>query len=124
MTEDLGHDSEAIFTMEPVQVLIAMARLIVAKQRFLADAARAYAALSPQMTQTPDGAALRAHLEAIRQRTAEGLPSMVASLRVALEVYDTFGPGQVTIDQPDEAALWNNKHYVWTQELTEPSLDH
>ncbi|MUM14702.1 hypothetical protein FZI85_27245 [Mycobacterium sp. CBMA293] len=107
-----------------MEALIAMARVIVAKQRFLADAARAYAALSPQMTQTPEGAALRASLDAIRQRTAEGFPSMVASLRVALEVYDTFGPGRVTVDEPDEAALWNNKHYVWTQELTEPPLNH
>lgn len=123
MIEDKGHDSEAIFTMEPVEALIAMARLIVTKQRFLADAARAYTALSPQMRQTPEGAALRAHLDALGQRTAEGFPSMVASLRVALEVYDTFGPGRVTVDEPDEAALWNNKHYVWTQELTVPPLN-
>ncbi|MFL0243306.1 hypothetical protein [Mycobacterium sp. SMC-17] len=47
----------------------------------------------------------------------------MASLRVALEAYDTFGPGRVTVDEPDEAALWNNKHYVWTQELTVPPLN-
>lgn len=124
MTEDQGRDSEAVFTMDPVEVLIAMARIIVAQQRFLADAARAYAALPPTVDQTPEGAAVKAQFDALQRETAEGFPSMVASLRVALEAYDTFGPGLVTVDTPDEAALWNNKHYVWTQELTVPPLSH
>lgn len=109
--------------MDPVEVLIAMARMIVAKQRFLADAARAYSALPAVATQTPEGATVKAQLDALQQETAAGFPSMVASLRVALEAYDTFGPGQVTVDSPEEAALWNNKHYVWTQELTVPPLN-
>ncbi|MUL78906.1 hypothetical protein [Mycolicibacterium sp. CBMA 226] len=124
MIEDQGRDSEAVFTMDPVEVLIAMARIIVAKQRFLADAARAYAALPPAVGQSPEGAAVKAQFDALQRETAEGFPSMVASLRVALEAYDTFGPGQVTVDTPHEAALWNNKHYVWTQELTVPPLSH
>ncbi|GAA2401342.1 hypothetical protein [Mycolicibacterium llatzerense] len=124
MTEDQRHDSEAAFSMDPVEVLVTMARMIVTQHRFLADAARAYAALPPWVAQTPEGAAVKAQFEHVQQRTAEGFPSTLASLRVALDAYDTFGPGQVTVNEPHEAALWNNKHYVFTQELTVPPPGH
>lgn len=123
MIEDKGHDSEGVFITDPVEVLVTTARLLITQQRFLVEATRAYTALSLQMRQTPEGAALRAHLDTVRQRTADGFPATLASLRVALEAYDTFGPGKVIVDQPDDAALWNNKQYVWTQELTVPSLN-
>jgi hypothetical protein len=42
---------------------------------------------------------------------------IVASFRLALEVYDTFGPGLTRIEDATDAAIWNNKHYVWVTEL-------
>lgn len=47
----------------------------------------------------------------------ETLPMITASLRLALEVYDTFGPGMTRIDNATEAAIWNNKHHVWVTEF-------
>jgi hypothetical protein len=38
-------------------------------------------------------------------------------MRLALKVYDTFGPGMTRIDDPIEAGIWNNKYFVWEREL-------
>ena len=42
---------------------------------------------------------------------------------VALEVYDTFGPGMTRLDDPIEASIWNNKHFVWGRELSAADRD-
>jgi len=47
----------------------------------------------------------------------ETLPMIVASFKLALEVYDTFGPGLTRIEDGTEAAIWNNKHHVWVSEF-------
>ena len=43
-------------------------------------------------------------------------------MRLALEVYDAFGPGMVETDDPIEAGIWNNKffvkYFVWERELS------
>jgi hypothetical protein len=38
-------------------------------------------------------------------------------MKLALEVYDTFGRGMTRIPDPVEAAIWNNKYFVWEREL-------
>jgi hypothetical protein len=38
-----------------------------------------------------------------RQWVTQRLPSLVAPMRLVLEVYDTFGPGMVRLDDPIEA---------------------
>ena len=38
-------------------------------------------------------------------------------MRIAVEVYDTFGPGMIRIDDPIEVGIWNNKYFVWEGEL-------
>jgi len=42
-------------------------------------------------------------------------------MRLALEVYDTFGAGMIRIDDSIEAGLWNNKYFVWERDLN-PAL--
>ena len=44
---------------------------------------------------------------------------LTASMRLAIEVYDTFGPGRTVIADPVEAAIWNNKHHVWFTEYSQ-----
>jgi hypothetical protein len=39
-------------------------------------------------------------------------------MKLALEVYDTFGPGMTRIADPVAAAIWNNKYFVWERELS------
>jgi len=40
-----------------------------------------------------------------------------ASCRLALEVLDTYGPGGVLVEDPTDAAIWNNKYFVWLREF-------
>lgn len=56
-----------------------------------------------------------------RQWTTQRLPSLIAAIRLALEVYDTFGPGMIKIDNPIEVGIWNNKYFVWERALN-PAL--
>jgi hypothetical protein len=53
-----------------------------------------------------------------RQWATQRLPSLIAAMRLALEVYDTFGPGMIRLDDPIEAGIWNNKYFVWERELS------
>jgi hypothetical protein len=53
-----------------------------------------------------------------RQWVTQRLPSLIAAMRLALEVYDTFGPGMLRLDDPIEAGIWNNKFFVWERELS------
>ena len=48
-----------------------------------------------------------------RDWLCSGLPTLTASFQLALEVLDTYGPAGVRIDDPIEAAVWNNKFFVW-----------
>ena len=43
----------------------------------------------------------------------QALPSLAASMKVAIEIYETFGGGMTTIEDPTDAAIWNNKYFVW-----------
>lgn len=47
-----------------------------------------------------------------REWTAQTMPAIAASMQLALEVYDTFGPGTTVVDNPTDAAIWNNKWFV------------
>ena len=46
------------------------------------------------------------------------LPNLAASMRLAIEVFDTFGPGLARVDDDTEAAIWNNKFFVWLNEFS------
>jgi hypothetical protein len=42
----------------------------------------------------------------------------MAGMRLAIEVFDSNGPGITTISDPVEAAVYNNKYHVWAKELS------
>jgi hypothetical protein len=79
-------------------------------------APRTAAAAAPD---APEILGLLADLEKLRASWyAESLPSLVASMQLAIEVFDTNGPGVTTISDAVEAAAYNNKYYVWAEELS------
>ena len=45
------------------------------------------------------------------------LPDLAASMRLAIEVFDPFGPGLARVED-DTAAIWKNKVFVWLNEFS------
>ena len=110
-----GH---GVFAMDPEPTLRQVARHLVVTQQQMAALGR--------YTETQRAAAADSvhlpHLLAVwegfqQQWTMERLPSLIAAMRLALEVYDTFGPGMIRLGDPIEAGIWNNKYFVWEREL-------
>ncbi|BBZ15099.1 hypothetical protein [Mycobacterium branderi] len=112
-------DAESVFFMNPQEVVWELARTLIRGQQTLAtmrrtvESAKKVAAAAPAETQQ----VIDAFNEFERNWYEAALPSMVASFKLAVEVYDTFGPGDTRITDPVDAAIWNNKHHVWTAEL-------
>ncbi len=103
--------------MKPVAAIEALARVFVDHQRQLA-----------QMRQTLDAAPsdvaegvvseMRRRLDALAaQWHSEEVPNLAASFRLALEVLDTYGPEGIDVEDPTDAAIWNNKYFVWLSEF-------
>lgn len=123
---DSGADGESVFEMDPVETLLSLARFLVGAQRNMAESRRVVDNLPPAAAERPEAVEITAKCRALEETfVRETLPSIAASMRLALEVYDTFGPGHHVIEDPVEAALLNNKHHVWTTELTKakPTAD-
>lgn len=99
--------------MKPVKVLEQVARQLVSQQRSIA-ALEEQAATLPQDSPDPAVRDVLARVGRIREEwVREQLPTLTASFQLALEVLDTYGPAGVRIDDPIEAAVWNNKFFVW-----------
>lgn len=110
--------NEGIFTMDPEQTLRRLARQFTDGQKTIAELARATAKLHNRTADDPAAQGLVAKFtETSKQWHSEVLPSLAASMKLVLEVYDTFGPGQTRIDDPTDAAIWNNKYFVWAREF-------
>lgn len=108
-------DPEAVFYMKPAAVIEALAREFVSNQIAMAQV-RATAAELPD---DPRAAQVRARAAEVQELwVREGLPNLAASFRLALEVLDTFGPQGVDVEDGIDAAIWNNKYFVWRQEFT------
>ena len=119
-----GATSERVFAMDPEPALRQLARHLIASQKEMADLerdaqiVRALGAINTQLKKLLD------EWEDIhRQWVTQRLPSLTAAMRLALEVYDTFGPGMIRLDDPIEAGIWNNKYFVWERELS-PTLSY
>ncbi len=114
-------DSEAVFAMDPVATLVTLARFFVKGQHGLADNGRAVDGLPPDAAAIAESVQLPEKYRDLRDEWhQQTVPMLAASMRLALEVFDTFGPGHTVIDDPTDAAIWNNKHHVWTREMTPP----
>lgn len=117
--DDPAADPETVFEMDPERTMVTLARHLVDGQRSLAQLRRQTQASAGHALDPEQGAKVIAdfaHLE--QQWFRETLPNTVAAFQMALEVLDTFGPGYTRIEDPMEAAIWNNKFFVWYTELT------
>jgi hypothetical protein len=111
-------DPDATFVMDPEATMWALARQLVNGQRTQArfDAGMRAAAAGPK---TPEILDILSQFNEFRAGWySEALPSLVASMRLAIEVFDTNGPGVTTISDPIEAAVYNNKYHGWAKELS------
>jgi len=117
MSSDDAASQETHFVMDPEATLWTLARQLVSHQRTYAELRRS----AETARRLPDSAELRrvvADFEALeRSWHGETLPSIIASMQVAIEVWDTFGPGRTEVADDLEAAVWNNKYFVWVKEL-------
>jgi hypothetical protein len=107
------------FGMDPHATLLTLARQFVAGQRMLAAMQRGAQTARAASPDAPEAVALCEEFE--RVKTAwhtKRLPNLAASMRLAIEVFDTFGPGLARVDDDTEAAIWNNKFFVWLNEFS------
>lgn len=115
-----GSSEEGVFAMDPEATLRALARELLDGQQVIAQLTRSAATLRERAH--PEDPAARGLLtefdDTSRRWLAEALPALAASMQLALEVYDTFGPGLTTIDDATEAAIWNNKWFSAEHELS------
>jgi GNAT superfamily N-acetyltransferase len=111
------------FAMDPEPTLRQLARHLVATQQEMAALARH---AHTQRELAADNVHLKTQLavwdDFQRQWFARRLPSLIAAMRLTLEVYNTFGSGMIRLDDPIEAGIWNNKYFVWERELS-PAVD-
>lgn len=108
-----------VFGMDPQVTLLALARQLVAGQQMLAAMQRGAQTANAASPAAPEVAALCDELERIETAWyTKGLPNLAASMRLALEVFDTYGPGLARVDDETEAAVWNNKFHVWRHEFS------
>lgn len=111
--------SQRVFAMDPEPTLRQLARCLVVSQKEMADLerdAQIVRACGAVNVQTQN--LLTECDEIQRQWVTQRLPCLAAAMRLALEVYDTFGPGMVRLDDPIEAEIWNNKYFVWERDLS------
>jgi len=109
-------EAEAVFRMKPAALLEQQARLLVEQQVALAKV-RELAAGMPG--NDPKAQEFRAQAAAVADKwMTVGLPNLAATMRLALEVLDTYGPDGVDVEDNVDAAIWNNKFFVWRDEFT------
>lgn len=109
--------AEAVFRMKPAGAIEALARQFIDGQRLLAHARRV---LNTLPADAP-GDAVKEVQERVDAMTAlwntQQGPNLAACFRLALEVLDTYGPDGVAVEDPIDAAIWNNKYFVWFSEF-------
>ncbi|WP_094287391.1 hypothetical protein [Mycobacterium lehmannii] len=119
MPEDQPTRSDdAVFSMAPQEVLWSLARQFVDGQRTIAQLTRTAHTIRNAASDDPEAAEALADFDkTVNEWLTEALPSLAASMKVAIEVHETFGPGMTTVEDPTDAAIWNNKYFVWFKEL-------
>lgn len=121
-----ANSADAIFHMKPADAIVSLARIFVDDQRKLANMREMIKAL-PGDAPADAVTDMRRRLDALSaQWGSEQAPTLAASFRLALEVLDTYGPDGVRVEDPTDAAIWNNKYFVWLREFggTPPDQQH
>jgi hypothetical protein len=117
MADDGVDASEATFSMKPVIVIEQLARHLVRDQRAIAEMRHTVESLPADAPDDEVGRARAIVDEHVGDWTRTQLPVLAASFRLALEVLDTYGPEGVHVGDATEAAIWNNKYFVWLREF-------
>src|SRR5262245_25477026 len=110
--ESAGHDhakaaSFGVFAMDPETRLRELAPHLVVGESECADLSRRAHVVRALRAINGDLSSTLAEWDGIQQRwVIERLPSLIAAMKLALEVYDTFGPGMTRIDDPIDAGIW------------------
>jgi hypothetical protein len=110
--------SEHTFAMDPSPTLRQLARCLVASQK---EAEIVRNVRNGRASSASDAELKNLLIECDgiqRQWLTQRLPCLAAAMKLALEVYDTFGPGMTELDDPIEVGVWNNKYFVWEHELS------
>lgn len=107
-------DPDATFEMDPDAVILETARLMVLAMRLLTSRRAAQSLPSDAGREV-----VASHAHILAQWQSEQIANLAANFALALEVHDTFGSGRQPIDDPTDAALWNNKWFVWFNEFQE-----
>lgn len=117
MDETDGHSGEAVFRMKPAVAIEALARQFVDGQRLLAHARHVLNTL-PAHAPVDAVTEVRQRVDALTaQWNSQQGPNLAACFRLALEVLDTYGPEGVDVEDLTDAAIWNNKYFVWFREF-------
>jgi hypothetical protein len=120
-----ANSSESVFVMDPEPLIQGTTRMLVSQLRALAESQRARDSMENLTAPEPVAAALAerrrqfeaAHDNLLGRWSEEAFPHAAAALAVAIDFLDTFGPGRRTIEDETEAALWNNKYFVYVNEF-------
>jgi hypothetical protein len=113
-------NAQGPFCTNPSQLIRALVRDLVKQQRSIVDVERRLTALQAKHSGSFDEIVSLTHepknssdLVALKELwCSKLLPSMVAKLAFALEVYDTYGDREVTVDDPFYADLWRSKYFA------------
>lgn len=108
-------DPDATFEMDPDAVILETARLMVLAMRGLLTSRRAAQSLPSDAGRE----VVASHTHILAQWQSEQIANLAANFALALEVRETFGSGRQRIADPTDAALWNNKWFVWFNEFQE-----
>jgi len=115
-----GEGAAPLFRMKPAAVIEALARSFVSDQIKIAELRQKLAALpsTAPYTHPAEVQQMRTQIDAyIESWVTQQIPNLAASLRLALEVLDTYGPEGVSVDDKIEAGIWDNKYFVWLREF-------
>ncbi|TDO06469.1 hypothetical protein EV580_6560 [Mycobacterium sp. BK086] len=111
--------AEAVFAMEPAATLLNLVDLLVKSHTAYARVAtQTHKVHAEGLTLSdPTGRVAAAAERFHHQYLEEALPSLIASLQLTAEVVRSFGLGPCRVDDPVEAAIWNNKWFVYVDQL-------
>lgn len=110
--------SDNVFAIDPQQTIWTLAHQLVTGQHTISQLNET----AQRLTQAkPDDPEVLQHLSQLQQTTDDwfhgALPNLLAAMQVAIEARETFGPGFTRVEDPIDAAVWNNKFFVWRERL-------
>lgn len=110
--------ADGAFVIDPDETIWTVARQLVAGRHTISQLAESARLL--RMANPDDPAVLQqvSRVSKVADEWFNGaLPNILAAMQVAIEAHDTLGSGFTRVDDPVDAAVWNNKFFVWRERL-------